>query len=316
MAPEGITPQLDVDRLKDEIAKLRADMQSGLDGLRTQVQDTRLNRAEKYAEYMRNWLAILTLVFTGVFLGFGALGISRWSDLEASRKQMQTDINAYRTQMQADASDVSAKKNQVADIAQNAEQLKGGLEIKIQTVKSEVQGLENHVQTLQNETEKALKTAQQSRIDTQNLKINLVDYAGINPIIITPPFGVGDRVVSHIGGFNFGNSQGQLYAYVEESIVGLTTGLPSEPNRMEIQPSTIREWHDSDISFILSLDDYKSLEALRQRLQTANASTAGGNNSLLQIPSASAYLAFQVVTSDGRSSGISMTVPWPSAPTK
>lgn len=58
---------------------------------------------------MRNWLAILTLTISVAFLGFGLLGISRWSDIET-----------YREQMKSDADEASIKAKEVDVIAQNA----------------------------------------------------------------------------------------------------------------------------------------------------------------------------------------------------
>ena len=71
------------EEMNSRMAELRQQLDSELVKLQDDANQAKLLRAEKYAEYMGNWLAILSLVITLTFVGFGILGYTRFSDVEA-----------------------------------------------------------------------------------------------------------------------------------------------------------------------------------------------------------------------------------------
>jgi hypothetical protein len=237
-----------------ELLQLRSDLAN----LQTQVQDERIRRAEKYGEYMRNWLALCTFAVTVAFLIAGLLGFRSYTEIDNFRKQLKSDADA-----------VSAKAKDVDAVVRDASELVGGVLPRVQKLESNLGTLESRYDQIEHNTDKlrvdvnrTTSVAQQARLDTSNLQSNLESVIGKIPLILnTPTFGVGAGL-STISGKNFGNSKGRLYAAVQEVF---SNTFPS--SSVEIQSSSIRSWSDTDISFELSPADQSALQTARRSAQ-------------------------------------------------
>ena len=284
---EGVTAEFE--KLTGKFAKLRDDM-----------QEERVKRAEKYAEYMRNWMAICTLVVTVVFVAFGVLGLKSYADLENFRNQVKTN-----------ADEVSGKTRDVETAAQKIGQIMGDLQPRVQRLETSASTLEARYTTLQAKTDtlqgdvkRTSVVAQQARVDTSNLQYNFANLAGADPIVFSAPLIIDERFISSLEGKNFGSSPGHLYASVQ---LGLPTSMP-----IEIQRSSIRTWNDTEITFALSATDMSALEKARDDLQrpAASASQLGIAPTSSQL-TFGPFVAFKVVNSQGKSSGWSSTTMFP-----
>ena len=262
------------------------------------MQEERVKRAEKYAEYMRNWMAICTLVVTVVFVAFGVLGLKSYADLENFRNQVKTN-----------ADEVSGKTRDVETAAQKIGQIMGDLptqgcqrsEASAGTREAKMlPRCKQMTDTLRGDVKRTSVVAQQARVDTSNLQYNFANLAGADPIVFSAPLIIDERFISSLEGKNFGSSPGHLYATVQ---LGLPTSMP-----IEIQRSSIRTWNDTEITFALSATDMSALEKARDDLQrpAASASQLGIAPTSSQL-TFGPFVAFKVVNSQGKSSGWSST---------
>lgn len=288
-----------VEGLRAELTKFREDVPKQLFG---DIQTERVHRAEKHTQYMRDWLALVSLVVTILFVAFGILGIRSY-----------LDVRNFRTQMEADAGDVSAKKKEVDDAATKVKQLTAGLEDRVQALDTKLSGLEKRYDLIQTQFAKVESDVnrtkvgvQQNRIDTTNLRSNLGGLAGADPIILEAPAAVGEQVPSTLGGKNFGKAPGHLFALVQPipSILGQSS--PTSSSQIEIERSSILTWTDTSISFTLSSVDNANIRNI-----------AGRGQQVLQYPGlqssnfVTAFLSFAVENGSGKISGWSSSVLWP-----
>jgi cell division protein FtsB len=85
------------------------DFSAELTQLRAEILEGRVKKAETYALYMRNWLALATLVITVTFVFIGVVGIKSFAELENNRKQIQKDadeVHQKATEVQQNANNV------------------------------------------------------------------------------------------------------------------------------------------------------------------------------------------------------------------
>jgi chaperonin cofactor prefoldin len=285
--------------LRAELTKFREDTPKQL---QNDIQTERVRRAEKHTEYMRNWLGLLSLIVTILFVAFGILGIRSY-----------LDVRNFRTQMEADAGDVSVKKNEVDDAAAKVGQLTAGLEERVKTLDTKLAELEKRYELIQTQFTK-IETdvrgtkvgVQQNYIDNSNLRSNLKGLAGADPIILEAPTAVGEKVSSLLGGKNFGKAPGHLLVLVQTIPSILSQSLSTSSSQIEIKPSSIGVWTDTSISFELSSADNATIRDIAAKGQQVS------QYSVLQSSTyVSAFLSFAVENSSGKISGWSSTVMWP-----
>ena len=307
----------------DEIAALREDIKSGIADLgkkleaeavtlRNDVNQARLLRAENYATYMRNWLALLTFTVTLAFAGFGILGYTRFSDIEA-----------YRKQMVSDAADVRKNANTVSDAANTVQHVMGDLKDRVADLDTKTADIKKRIDEIESRAaeaesrnkaaEKQIATAvnntsavaQQTRNDLQSgissgmfgLDIPYVSEAHLE----APP------AVSTISGRDFGNSPGRVYAEVQRGPLTITTLQPS--TRIEIDSSFT--WTDTSISFVLSGETAQKLRDLHEKESTPSSSSEVLGPTISSSLSSYSYLTLRVVNSEGKSSISFAFVSWP-----
>ena len=186
MAPEPSSSEVVNLRegLKSEIAELRQQLDSRLVKLQDDVNQAKLLRAEKYAEYMRNWLAILSLVITVTFVGFGILGYTRFSDVET-----------YRKQMASEAADVAVNAKKVADGAATVQHVMGDLQTRVSDLDKRIDGIEARSQKADQQIVSAVDrtsaVAQQTRNDlfsTVSSGIYGTDLPAVSrALLVAPP---------------------------------------------------------------------------------------------------------------------------------
>jgi hypothetical protein len=305
MADDGsdLRFQQEVVDLRTDLAKFRNEIPNEL---RSEIQTERVRRAEKHTEYMRNWLGLLSLIVTILFVLFGSLGIRSY-----------LDIHNFRNQMEADAGDVSAKKKEVDDAAAKIGQLTKGLEDRVQTLGDKLSGLEKRydfIQTqfakVEGDVSRTKVGVQQNRIDTSNLRSNLGGLAGADPIILITPSVLGEQLYSTIEGKNFGKAPGHLYAYVQAGLSAIqsASGLSGSRGQVDIERSSIQSWTDTNIIFTLSSADESAIKNIANKDQQIPEVMKG-------LVSSTAFVSFAVANISGKVSGWSSTVMWPTYPT-
>jgi hypothetical protein len=275
----------------DEIAILRKEIESGFTRIRGDIQQGKLDTAEQHANYMRNWLAILTSTVTVAFVGFGILGITRFSD-----------IQMYRTQMEADAKKVSEQTNSVEINARKVADSAGA----VTKIEEQVGGLENRMKDLESRYQKAdvqltsgvnhaNALAQQTRFDLQTSLGSTASGLGF-PTISKVTF-AGRSGLSTIDGFNFGDSQGRIYvSFLGDSSFSALAHPDSFRllQGIELQSSSIKQWNNKIIKFGLSPTDILAIQ------QIAPDFTQNAIPSILGVTQPSVMV--RVVTAEGISS--------------
>lgn len=311
--PQGIvTPEL-----------IRKEIESCLKQVRADIQQEKLVRAEKYAEYMRNWLAILTAVVTIAFVVFGLVGIAKYSDIEAYRKQIKTDTE-----------DVSINTKKVSDAAATVTEVMGDLQPRVRDLEKKIDEIESRSTTAETKTkqlEQAVKStnvvAQQTQLETTAFQSNLVGALAPDlsiPIVSKVPTFLLVSGASTIEGTNFGDSRGHLYLVVKTSASwAISTPILATPGAIELSASSIQSWTNNLITFVLSRSDYESLEAVRPKLgatvDVAPLSAEGTLhtfNGTPQLYDSQPSISFQIVTSTGKSSITSPSALWPIPPSQ
>jgi hypothetical protein len=281
--------------------------------LRADIQDERVRRAERYAEYMRNWLALCTFAVTIVLVGAGLLGIRSYSEIEGYRKQMREDSEALLRKANEALAEVSRKKNDVeeiranfaarynevlsraSDVSQKQRQI-DELRAKFATQYNEI---ESQSDVLKKRVQEAEKVAGEAGIRAANTQSALSSLGSGGPVIFSGPLGAGVSQLSSIVGINFGPRPGHLYARVEQPW--------GTSDRIEIEPSLTMKWSDSAIGFVLSPANRDALLKARNSLD-AKAPTGVMGSSL------GPNLAFQVETAQGQVSNWASSVFWPLGP--
>src|SRR5580692_4048825 len=123
--------------LKDQVSAILGDFEQRSEKQLKELQDQRVIRAEKFADYMRTWLTILTPTITGAFIIAGLIGYRSISDLEGFKKQMQQNVDA-----------VAARKQEVDAEVQKAEQELRALREHVQTLQENLSNLETRFATI------------------------------------------------------------------------------------------------------------------------------------------------------------------------
>jgi len=308
----------------DELAALREEIKSGIANLNKKLEDeavklrndvhqARLARAENYATYMRNWLALLTFTVSAAFIAFGLIGYTRFSDVET-----------YRKQMASDAADVSKNAKIVSDAASTVQHVMGdlqtkvaGFDVKVADLDKRIDGVESRSAEAEARNKAAEKqmaaalnstsaVAQQTRNSLQSGLISgdfAVNVPFVSQAYLAPP-----PAVSAISGRDFGSSPGRVYIEVQHGIfIGSVTY--QLPITIEIDPPFT--WSDTSISFVLSTEIIQRLKDIHEK---ESASSTNSGITTFSAPSglnSSSYLTVRVANADGRSSISLATVSWP-----
>jgi len=308
----------------DELAALREEINSGIAALskkleaetvriQNEVNQARLLRAENYATYMRNWLALLTFTVSVAFIGFGILGYTRFSDIET-----------YRKQIASNAAEVSQNANTVSDAAKTVQHVMGDLKDKVADLDIKTADLDKRIDGIESRSteaesrakaaEKQIATAvnttsvvaQQTRNDLQSSITSGVfgmDIPFVSQAYLTAP-----PAVSSISGRGFGNSPGRVYVEIQHGSVLSANGALQLPTSIEIDPPFT--WSDTSISFVLSTATNQTLKDVHEKESAPSANSPIPSLAFSNGLSAS-YLTLRVVTSEGRSSISFVSLSWP-----
>jgi hypothetical protein len=274
--------------------------ESSLAGLREEIAQARLQRAERYADYMRNWLALLTFTVTIAFVIFGILGYTHYSDIESFRKQIEK-TSAGVTE---DAAKVSNGANTVQNVLGNLEPRVGSLETKIG-------GLESRYQQ---SDEKLTRAVNRTSVVTEQTRSDLLASVssgalGLNfPTISHVTLGEAPAECS-IEGTNFGDSPGRVYFEIQSSnFTTLNSGLPKT---VEVK-GPFNPWTSSKIGFMLSPDEYQAIKANQPKEEGPLASASILNSAgVPNVLTGYTNLTVRVVTSSGNVSIITPILSWP-----
>lgn len=311
MATAPLLPNANPDPIQpNEIENLRNEIESGFVAIRQEIQQTiqqaRLDRADREANYMRNWLAILAFTVTVAFVVFGVLGYSRYSDIQTSKAQIAAEVKEITEQENS----VSGNAKQVADTAGSVKEVMGNLTDKVADLKIQISGIEARSQKVDAQLSSAVNRtnaiAQQTRFDLQT-SLNS-PALGLGLPTISSFTLAGRSAISVIEGSNFGDKQGLVYISFVGGISSVSAfaqeNLLSSPNPLqsvELQSSSIKKWDNQTIQFELSGEDITAINKIAPAFEMTN-----------EIPgelSGQPSVVVRVVTAEGVSS-ISSYTPW------
>jgi hypothetical protein len=106
--------------------ELRKEIEAGFTRIREEINQGKIYQAEQHVGYMRNWLAILTVTISVVLFGFGFLGYTHTSDIEAYRKQIAADaadVKALSTGVRENAKTVADSVDSIRTYQQRVAEL-------------------------------------------------------------------------------------------------------------------------------------------------------------------------------------------------
>jgi hypothetical protein len=279
--------------VREEIAKIR-----------NEIQQAKLDRAEKHATYMRNWLAILTVTVTVTFVGFGILGYTRYSDIQTYRTQMATEAK----EVSDEASSVSVNAKKVTETAGAVNEVMGGLKDKVEDLRSRMKDIEARYQKAEAQFTGAINRtnaiAQQTRFDVQTSLSSSALGLGFPAISSVTLAGRSGR--SMIEGFNFGEKQGSVYFSFVGGLSGSNTFAQltsiNSLQGVRLQPTSIKKWENTVIEFEFAPEDIVEINKIAPNYD--QTSIALGLGSSLQ-----SSVTVRVVTQEGVPS-ISSYSPW------
>jgi hypothetical protein len=290
--PDSIQP--------NEIENLRNEVESGFVAIRREIQQTvqqaRLDRADREANYMRNWLAILTFTVTVAFVVFGVMGYSRYSDIQTSRAQIAAEAKEITEQENS----VSNNAKKVADTAGAVKEVMGNLTDKVADLQTQMNAIESRSQKVDAQLSSAVNHTnaleQQNRFDLKTSLGSPASALGL-PIILHVTL-AGRSSVSAIDGLNFGDSPGQIYI----SFLGGSPWLAGSdftqslqrPPEVELQPSSIQKWDNTNIQFELSGEDIAAINKIAPNFEPQSGSGI--------VPMIQPEITIRVVTKEGVSS--------------
>jgi archaellum component FlaC len=296
------------------LVKAIHDLEARID---TKLLVERVRSAEKHSDYMRNWLALLSVVVTLLLAFAGYLGLRSYSDIQNTKEQLQkavSDIKSEEEQVQTDASNVRDTAKDLTRRAETAGTTVANVETRIQEMNSRLEGLNSSIDLLKSKTAEFQRDlnansfiSQQNRVDTNNLQANLGSI-GIGPMILGTPLILKVGIPATLRGENFGAKPGKLWVAIQSGSFSLT---PADQAGQSHEAS-IQDWTDSNITFLLSSEVSTALdeEARHKRSNTAIGSLVGGE----PVPGVSSpnydFLSFRVESSSGQFSLWSAAIPW------
>jgi uncharacterized phage infection (PIP) family protein YhgE len=299
--------------------ELRKEIEAGFTRIREEINQGKIYQAEQHVGYMRNWLAILTVTISVVLFGFGFLGYTHTSDIEAYRKQIAADA----TDVKALSAGVRENSKTVADSVNSiraSQQQVADLDSKINDAEARITNTDKNIAAIEKRSNQAEQQivaavnntsalAQQTHNDFQSSLAS--GFLGDMPIISSATL-VQAPALSSIEGTRFGNSDGHIFVDVQRINLASTSQLPT---RIEIQPP-YKKWTDTKINFELSLSEYQKIKDARAS-QSSESSVSRSlgivSVNLSDGLSSSTYLSLLVETSGGRFSiSVSpLSVSWP-----
>jgi hypothetical protein len=301
------------------VAEFRNELEAGLAKIREEINQDKINRAERHSGYMRNWLAILSATISAILIGFGVLGYTHTSDIEAYRKQMAADaadVKALSTGVRESVKTVADSVNSIRTYQQRVADLDSKIaatDARITNTDRNIAGIEKRSEQAEQQIVTAVTRtsalAQQTHYDFQSSVAS--GFLGDIPSISSAQI-VQGSALSSINGINFGKSPGHIFIEVQHISLLSASQLPA---RIEIQPP-YKRWTDSRIDFELSPSEYQEIKDARAS-QTSASPVSGLSGitsaNLSAEPSSSVYLSLLVETSEGRYSlsASSLNVSWP-----
>jgi cell division protein FtsL len=299
-------------------AELRKEIEVEFTRMREDINQGKIYRAEQHAGYMRNWLAILTVTISVVLVGFGFLGYTRTSDIEAYRKQIAADA----TDVKALSAGVRENSKTVADsvnsIRTNQQQV-ADLNTKINDTEARITNTDKNIAAIEKRSEQAERRivaavnntsalAQRTRNDFQSSVAS--GFLGDMPSISSAKL-VQGPALSSIEGTRFGKSAGHVFVDIQR--IDLAT--LQLPKRIEIQPP-YKKWTDTRIDFELSPSEYQRIKDARASQSSASSVSRSLGNVSVNLSEgliSSTYLSLLVETSEGRFSisASPLSVSWP-----
>jgi hypothetical protein len=296
-------------------AELRKGLETGLTKIREEIKQDKISRAEQHSGYMRNWLAILTATISALLIGFGFLGYTHTSDIEAYRKQMAADAADVKTLangVRENAKTIADSVNSIRTYQHRVADLDSKIadtDARITNTDKSITGIEKRSEQAERQIVAALTStsalAQQTHNDFQSSVAS--GFLGDIPSISSAKL-VQGPALSSIEGTNFGNSAGHIFVDIQH--ISLTTAPLQLPARIEIQ-APFERWTDTKIDFKLSPAEYQEIRDARASQSSAFSGIVGAN--LPEGLASSIYLSLVVETSQGRFSlsGSSLSVSWP-----
>jgi len=294
--PEKLVSPWEDIRSKVE-AEVRKEVGAQFAQIRDEINQGRVDRAEQHANYMRNWLAILTVTISVVLVGFGVLGYTRTSDIDAYRKQIAADA----TDVKALAGGVRENSKAVADSVNSirtSQQQVAALDTKINDADTRITNTDKNIAAIEKRSNQAEQRivaavnntsalAQQTHNDFQSSLAS--GFLGDVPTISTATL-VQGPALSFIEGTRFGNSDGHIFVDIQQITLASSSQLPT---RIEIQPP-YKTWTDTKITFELSPSEYQKIKDARAS-QSSESSASGSlsitSTNLLSGLSSSTYLS-------------------------
>jgi hypothetical protein len=301
-------------------AELRKDLEAGLAKVREEINQDKINRAEQHSGYMRNWLAILTATISALLVGFGFLGYTHTSDIEAYRKQMAADaadVKTLSTGVRENVKTVADSVNSIRTYQQRVADLDSKIadtDARITNTDRNIAGIEKRSEQAERQIVAALNRtsalAQQTHNDFQSSVAS--GFLGDIPSISSAKL-VQGPALSSIEGTTFGNSAGHIFVDIQRISF---TALTQLPTRIEIQPP-FKKWTNTKIEFELSPSEYQKIRDARASQASVSSVLAPSGNigvNLSEGLGSSVYLSLVVETSQGRfsiSGSSSLSVSWP-----
>jgi hypothetical protein len=317
--PEKLVSPWEDIRSKVE-AEVRKEIEVEFTRIREEINQGKTYRAEQHAGYMRNWLAILTVTISVVLVGFGVLGYTRTSDIEAYRKQIAADA----ADVKALSAGVRENSKTVADSVNSiraSQQQVADLDSKINDAEARITNTDKNIAAIEKRSNQAEQQivaavnntsalAQQTHNDFQSSLAS--GFLGDMPTISSATL-VQAPALSSIEGTRFGNSDGHIFVDVQR--INLASTSIQLPTRIEVQPP-YKKWTDTKINFELSPSEYQKIKDARAS-QSSESSVSRSlgivSVNLSDGLSSSTYLSLLVETSGGRFSisASPLSVSWP-----
>jgi DNA repair exonuclease SbcCD ATPase subunit len=276
--------------LQSEVSKQQAQFKEAFEKARTEMLEGRVQRAEKHTDYMRNWLAVLTPIVTGVLLLFGILSVKNFSELNAAKNDVnsvnrevqaaKSEIVAAKDKLMLDAASVSRQANEVNNriktidsntdqirrSAQAAKQIASNTQTRMQTVESDSEKFEMKLKNREEELDKRMQTLAaiglQSHLDNLSIKSSLASLSGDKPTILRVDglIGAYTLIGEHFGGekarVQVAAGAGPLYAELSSFI--------------DLEQDSIQGWSETKIAITLSPEIRNKIEQIQEQ-QRRNA---------------------------------------------
>ena len=280
------------------------------EAVRKEMLEGRVQRAEKYADYMRNWLALLTAVTTLVLFTSGVLAYRSFGEAQSARNLAESN----RLKMEEGAKEVDANKrlvsskvdevtklnenfkSQISEITNESRQAKADAASAKQSsviarnkaVETEDEGkrrlaaLDSKITEQENKLTKRVETLSaegaKTAFDTKTLGISLASVTDAPYImaLLQKTNGV-DFTIS---GKNFGDKPGTIAVTVDSATSALISLM-----QIPLDDKSIKSWGDGIVEIALTDGD-------RAKLRDRENSVPGIKSISFMLSTSSGKIAF------------------------